>query len=47
MTRTELELAVRRELDELISPADAVKHILKAADDYAETEALQAIGRAA
>jgi hypothetical protein len=47
VTRTELELAVRRELDELISPADAVKHILAAADDYATSEAEAAIGRAA
>jgi hypothetical protein len=46
MTRTELELAVRRELDELISPADAVNHILAAADDYATTEAVAAVGEA-
>jgi hypothetical protein len=47
MNRTDLELAIRRELDELVSPADAVKHILRAADDYATSEAEAAIGRAA
>lgn len=45
MNRTELELAVRRELDELISPADAVKRILAAADEYATTEAIAAVGK--
>lgn len=43
MTRLELEALVRRELDELISPADAVRQILRAADDYAVSEAEAAI----
>lgn len=43
MNRNDLELVIRRELDELVSPSAFVTAVLAAADAYAASECLNAL----